>query len=105
VTLGDISLPISYADARKLALVFSPQLAYRIGELHSQYGRPDCVAEPRELTDGRMMLNADLLTAINPGGWLHEMWEAADKSILNAQVEVMPWADAVALLPADPVEA
>jgi len=27
------------------------------------------------------------------------MWEAADKDVLNAAVEVLPWADAVALLP------
>jgi len=30
------------------------------------------------------------------------MWEASDKAILNAHVVVMPWADAVALLPPDP---
>jgi hypothetical protein len=32
------------------------------------------------------------------------MWEAADKEVLAQAVTVMPWADAVALLPADPVE-
>jgi hypothetical protein len=30
------------------------------------------------------------------------MWAAADKSVLNAQVVVMPLADAVALLPPSP---
>jgi len=104
VTLGDLTLPISYEEARGYALVFTPQLAARLGELHAEYGRPDCVPMPRELTDGRLMLGADLLTAIEPGGWLHEMWEAADKEVLAQAVEVMPWADAVALLPADPVE-
>jgi len=102
VTLGDLALPISYEDARQYALVFTPQLAERLAELHAEYGRPDCMAVPRELTDGRMMLCADLLTAITPGGWLHEMWEAADKTVLNASVEVLLWADAVALLPPDP---
>ena len=104
MTLGDLTLPISYEEARGYALVFTPQLAARLGELHAEYGRPDCVPMPRELTDGRLMLGADLLTAIEPGGWLHEMWEAADKEVLAQAVEVMPWADAVALLPADPVE-
>jgi hypothetical protein len=33
------------------------------------------------------------------------MWAAADKNVLGQAVTVMPWADAVALLPADPVEA
>jgi hypothetical protein len=102
MTLGDLTLPISYENARQYALVFTPQLAARLAELHAEYGRPDCIAIPRELTDGRMMLSADLLTAITSGGWLHEMWEAADKAVLNASVEVLPWADAVALLPPDP---
>jgi hypothetical protein len=100
--LGELTLPISYADASQYALVFTPALAARLAELHGQYGRPDCVPMPRTLVDGRLMLGADLLTAIEPGGWVHEMWEAADKTILNAAVEVLPWADAVALLPPDP---
>ena len=103
MTLGEISLPIPYSIASGLALVFTPQLAQRLAELHAQYGRPDCIAMPRALTDGRLMLNADILTAIEPGGWLHDMWEAADKAILLPAVEVMPWAEAVALLPPDPV--
>jgi hypothetical protein len=102
MTLGDMTLPISYEDAKGYALVFTPQLAERLAELHAQYGRPDCVPMPLSLADGRLMLGADLLTAIEPGGWLHGMWEAADKAILNAHVVVMPWADAVALLPPDP---
>jgi hypothetical protein len=48
------------------------------------------------------MLRAALLTAIEPGGWLHEMWEAADKSILNAQVQVYTWAEVGPLLPPPP---
>lgn len=98
MTLSDLELPISYAVAKNLALVFTPQLAQRLAELHAEYGRPDCIAEPLPLTDGRMMLGADLLTAIHPGGWLHEMWEAADKAILLPSVEVLPMAVAAALL-------
>ena len=29
---------------------------------------------------------------------LHAMWDAADKAVLLSSVEVIPWADAVALL-------
>jgi hypothetical protein len=100
--LGDLTLPISYADASQYALVFTPALAARLAELHAEYGRPDCVAAPRAMADGRLMLPAALLTAIEPGGWLAGMWEHADKAVLNASVEVLPWADAVALLPVDP---
>lgn len=100
--LSDLTLPISYEDARVLALVFTPALAARLAELHGLHGSPNCVPEPRTLTDGRLMLCADVLTEIEPGGLLHAMWQAADKATLAQAVEVMPWADAVALLPPDP---
>jgi hypothetical protein len=102
MTLSGVSLPVSYEWGRQHALLFTPQLAARLAELHAQYGRPDCVPMPRTLADGRLMLSADVLTAIEPGGWLHEMWTHADKAVLGASVEVMPWSDAVALLPPDP---
>lgn len=101
MTLLDLPLPISYEAAQAYALVFTPQLAARLAELHAQHGRPDCVPVPRLLTDGRLMLSADILTATEPGGWLHEMWQAADKAVLAQAVEVLPWADAVAMLPPD----
>jgi len=103
MTLSDLALPISYADARGLALVFTPALAARLAELHGQHGSIKCVPTPRTLTDGRLMLSADVLTEIEPGGLLHAMWQAADQQVLGQAVEVLPWADAVALLPPDPV--
>jgi hypothetical protein len=102
MTLSDLTLPISYADARGLALVFTPQLAGRLAQLHAEHGSPNCVPMPRTLPDGRLMLSADVLTEIEQGGLLHAMWAAADQAVLGASVEVMPWADAVALLPSDP---
>jgi hypothetical protein len=104
MTLGDLTLPISYEDARQYALVFDVALAQRLAEIHAEHGSNKCRPVPRVMTDGRLMLCADVLTEVMPGGLLHAMWEAADKDVLNAAVEVIPWADAVALLPADPVE-
>lgn len=101
MTLADLTLPISYADAQGYALVFTPQLAGRLAELHALHGSPNCVPMPRTLADGRLMLGADILTEIEPGGLLHAMWEAADKAVLAQAVEVLPWADAVAMLPPD----
>lgn len=101
MTLADLTLPISDAAAKGYALVFTPALAGRLAELHAEHGSPNCVPMPRVLTDGRLMLCADVLTEIEPGGLLHAMWEAADKQVLGASVEVIPWADAVALLPPD----
>lgn len=100
--LQSLQLPIPYEDAKSLALVFTPQLAARLAELHGQHGSPNCVPMPRTLTDGRLMLCADVLTEVEPGGLLHAMWEAADKQVLGQAVEVMAWADAVALLPVEP---
>jgi hypothetical protein len=102
MTLADLTLPISYADARGLALVFSVALAARLAELHGLHGSTNCVPSPRMLTDGRLMLSADVLTEVGPGGLLHAMWAAADKAVLGQAVTVIPWADAVAMLPADP---
>lgn len=99
MTLSDITLPITYGWGRAHALLFSPQLAARLAELHAQFGRPDCIAMPVPLTDGRLMLSADILTAIEPGGWLHEMWIHADMAVLLPSVDVVPIAEAMALMP------
>lgn len=99
MTLSDLILPISYEEAKQYALVFSPQLASRLSELHAQYGSNNCVPIPTVLTDGRLMLSADILTEIEQGGMLHNMWMAADKEILGREVEVIPWDEALLLLP------
>ena len=95
MTLADLTLPISYEDAKALALVFTNQLAGRLAELHAEHGTTNCVPMPRLLTDGRMMLCGDILTEVMPGGLLHAMWAAADQAVLLEAVEVMPMADAV----------
>ena len=101
MTLADLTLPISYAEASQYALVFTDQLAGRLAALHAQHGTPNCVPVPTRLTDGRLMLSADLLREVTPGGLLHAMWQAADQAILLPSVEVIPWEDALALLPAE----
>jgi len=104
VTLSDLTLPISCADARGLALVFTPALAGRLAQLHAEHGSRNCVPMPRRLTDGRLMLCADVLTEVMPGGLLYAMWQAADQAVLGQAVEVLPWAEAVALLPPEPLQ-
>jgi len=105
MTLAELLLPISYEDAKGYALVFTPALAGRLAELHAIHGDSRCVPMPRQLTDGRLMLVADILTEVMPGGMLSAMWEAADKAVLLPSVEVIPWADALALLPPEQAEA
>jgi len=102
VTLEDVQFPVSYEWGTQHALLFDADLAQRLAQLHSLYGFADCLATPRQTIDGRWFLAADILTAIEPGGWLHAMWEAADKAVLLPAVEVVPLAEALALLPAEP---
>jgi hypothetical protein len=97
--LRDLQLPINDADARGLALVFAPALAARLGQLHAAHGSTNCVPVPSPLTDGRLMLGADVLTEVKPGGLLAAMWSAADQTVLRASVEVIAWDEAVAMLP------
>tara|TARA_R110000868_G_scaffold314710_1_gene575624 strand:+ start:595 stop:921 length:327 start_codon:yes stop_codon:yes gene_type:complete len=97
--LRDLSLPINAEDARGFALVFAPALAVRLGQLHAAHGSSNCVPVPLPLTDGRLMLGADVLTEIAPGGLLATMWGNADQTVLGASVEVIAWEAAVAMLP------
>jgi hypothetical protein len=97
--LRDLSLPILAEDARGLALVFAPALAVRLDQLHAAFGSTNCVPVPLPLVDGRLMLGADVLTEVRPGGLLAAMWSKADGAVLGASVEVMPWDAAVAMLP------
>ena len=99
MTLADVTFPVTYEWGVAHALVFTPALAGRLAQLHAEHGRPDCVAMPVALADGRLMLTADILTATDPGGYLHAMWEAADKAVLSPAVEVVPIAEALVLLP------
>lgn len=98
MTLGELALPISYEDARQYAMVFDVALAKRLAEVHAEHGTTNCVPVPTRLNDGRLMLGADLLTEVTPGGLLHAMWQAADKDVLAEAVTVMPWAEAVAMI-------
>ena len=97
--LRDLALPISVDEARGLALVFAPVLAARLEQLHAAHGSTNCVPVPSPLIDGRLMLCADVLTEVKPGGLLAAMWGNADQAVLGASVEVVSWADAVAMMP------
>ena len=106
MTLADL-LPqaaiITYDEAKTMALVFG-QAAYEALRA-AQSARPDAHhrAAPVQLSDGRWMLCADLLTEIRPGGLYADGFALLPPEMF-AQVEVMPWADAVALLPRAEVE-
>lgn len=99
MTLADlISQPLTYETAKNFALVFSPELAAQLAAIQSQYGNPKHVASPVDLTDGRKMLCADLLTEVGPGGMYASGFGFLPTELFPL-VEVVPMADAIALLP------
>lgn len=105
MTLADlITQPVSYETAKELAIILTPEQAATLGAIQAQYGNPRHVAAPVPLTDGRLMLCADLLTETGPGG-LYAQGFAHLPAELFPQVAVIPMADAMALIPQpDPEE-
>ena len=98
MTLADLTLPISYQDARQLALLFDVALAQRLAQVQAQHGDPRHVPAPRTLTDGRFMLTADILTECVPGGLVYGGFSQLDAGRFD-EIEVVPLAEALALLP------
>ena len=98
MTLADlITQPVSYETAKELAIVLTPEQAAALGAIQAQYGDPRHVAAPVPLTDGRLMLCADLLTETGPGG-LYAQGFAHLPAELFPQVQLLPMADAIALI-------
>jgi len=99
MTLADIELPVTYEWGVAHALLFDAALAQRLAEVQSQHGDPRHVPAPRTLADGRFMLTADILTECVPGGLVYGGFSQLDAGRFD-EIEVVPLADALALLPA-----
>jgi hypothetical protein len=100
MTLADITLPVSYEWGVTHALLFDVALAQRLAEVQGQHGDPRHVPAPRTLTDGRFMLTADILTECIPGGLVYGGFSQLDAGRFS-EIEVVPLADALALLPGE----
>lgn len=87
-----------YGTAKNYALVFSSDLRDRLEAIQAEHGDPRHRVKPVGLTDGRWMLCADVLTEVGEGGLYRAGFGHLDQ-LLFPQVQVLPWADAVALLP------
>jgi hypothetical protein len=101
MTLAEVTLPVTYEWGVAHALLFDVALAQRLAEVQGQHGDPRHVPSPRRLTDGRFMLTADILTECLPGGLVYGGFSQLDAGRFD-EIEVVPLADALALLPADP---
>ena len=100
MTLSDITLPVSYEWGVANALLFDVALAQRLGEVQDEHGDSRHVPSPRSLTDGRFMLTADILTECLPGGLVYGGFSQLDAGRFS-EIEVVPLAEALALLPVE----
>lgn len=99
MTLADlISQPVSYETAKELAIVLTPDQAATLGAIQAQYGNPCHVAAPVPLTDGRLMLCADLLTEIEDGGLYAQGFSHLPAEMFS-QVSVIQMQEAIDLIP------
>ena len=99
--LTDLTLPMLWADCKDLALVYPYEIAVALYQVQEEHGDPRHVPAGRELTDGRWMLCGDVLSEVGEGGILAGAAPYITPEIMQA-VEVIPLADALALLPPDP---
>lgn len=97
-------LPLPYAYAKQWACVFSQELADRLVEVQDGLGNIQFRADPIALTDGTYMIRGAILSETSPTGLYGLPFSLLDASRFD-EVSIVPWADAIALLPQpDPIE-
>jgi hypothetical protein len=64
--LLNLTLPLSIEEARNIGLIFTQDLVEHLSELHSIHGSPNLIPILIPLTDGRLVLNGDILTEVIP---------------------------------------
>ena len=98
MTLADlVTQPVSYETAKELAIVLTPDQAVTLSAIQAQYGNPRHVASPVPLTDGRLMLCADLLTEVGNGGLYSQGFSHLPAEMFS-QVEIIPIHEAINLI-------
>jgi hypothetical protein len=100
MTVADVlnRLPLPYDEAVTYGLVFAADLAQRLAEVQAEHPSQH-MAVPRQLTDGRFLLCGDLLSEV-PAGLYASGFSHLDPGRFN-EIEMIPWAEAVAMLPPD----
>ena len=98
MTLSDLTLPMLHADCKDLALVYSYDVAVLLYGVQEEHGDPRHVPAGRQLTDGRWMLCGYVLSEVGEGGILAGGFAFITPEVME-QIEVIPLADALALLP------
>lgn len=99
--LSELTLPVPYAECKDLALVYPYEVAVLWYTIQQEHGDPRHVGVGLPLSDGRWMMYAEVLSEMYPGGIIGWAVEYLTPEIM-AQIEVVPLADAIALLPESP---
>ena len=95
-------LPLPYAYAKQYACVFSEELADRLTTVQAENPEQFRVT-PLAMTDGRYLIRGAILSEV-PGGLYGGNFARLDASRFD-EIALVPWAEAVALLPQpDPVD-
>jgi hypothetical protein len=103
-TVADLlpHLPVPYDYCKQWACVFSAELADRLVEVQAENPEQFRVT-PLALTDGTFMIRGAILSEV-PNGLYGHNFQRLDASRFN-EIALVPWAEAVALLPQpDPVD-
>lgn len=90
-------LPVPHDYGRQWGLVFGPALAARLAEVQAEHPSQH-VAVPVATDDGRYLLCGDLLSEVGEGGLYAGGFSHLDPSRFD-EIEVLPWDEALALLP------
>ena len=98
MTLADLTLPMPYTECKDLALVYSYEVAVTLYQVQEEHGDPRHVPAGRQLTDNRWMLCGDILSEVGEGGILAGGFAYITPEMME-QIEVIPLADAIALIP------
>jgi hypothetical protein len=101
MTLSELTLPVPYAECKDLAMVYPYEVAVVWHTIQQEHGDPRHVATATQLTDGRWMLGGHLLSELYPGGIIGWALPHLTPEFMAA-VEIIPLADALALLPESP---
>jgi hypothetical protein len=91
-------LPLPYEYAKQYACVFSDELADRLVKVQESLGGLQFRVTPLALTDGRFMIRGAILSETATDGLYGRPFSLLDASRFD-EVAIIPWADAVALLP------
>jgi hypothetical protein len=99
MTVADLlpRLPLTYAEGSGYAMVFDASLANRLAEVQAETPTQHW-AVPMALSDGRFALCGDLLSEVGLGGLYAPGFSRLDAARFD-EIEVIAWADALALLP------